>query len=132
MGGEYRPEVCPVDEIANLSGGDASVEEAGDRFAEVVAGPGTADIEVLDTMLLLGNVGQVEVDGESPDQMNGPVAVETGQQVGKFGGDSGRSACLAEFLGEMSHLFDGVEKVLAVLAGKGITQLVTQPPDVGA
>ena len=74
----------------------------------------------------------MEVDGEGPHQVNGSVTVETGQQISEFGSDPGRGTCLAESLGKMSHLFDGVEEVLAVLADKGITQLVTQPPDVGA
>ena len=74
----------------------------------------------------------MEVDGEGPDQVNGSVTVETGQQISEFGGDSGRGAGLAESLGEVPHLFDRVEEVLAVLADKGVAQLVTQSPDVGA
>ena len=74
----------------------------------------------------------MEVDGEGPDQVNGSVTVETGQQISEFGGDSGRGAGLAESLGKVPHLFDGVEEVLAVLADKGVAQLVTQSPDVGA
>ena len=74
----------------------------------------------------------MEVDGEGPDQVNGSVTVETSQQISEFGGDSGRGAGLAESLGEVPHLFDGVEEVLAVLADKGVAQLVTQSPDVGA
>ena len=74
----------------------------------------------------------MEVDGEGPDQVNGSVTVETGQQISEFGGDSSRGAGLAESLGEVPHLFDGVEEVLAVLADKGVAQLVTQSPDVGA
>ena len=74
----------------------------------------------------------MEVDGEGPDQVNGSVTVETGQQISEFGSDPSRGTCLAESLGKMSHLFDGVEEVLAVLADKGVAQLVTQSPDVGA
>ena len=64
--------------------------------------------------------------------MNGSVTVKTGQQISEFGRDSSWGACLAESLGKMSYLFDGIEEFLAVLADKGMTQLVTQSPDVGA
>ena len=64
--------------------------------------------------------------------MNGSITVETGQQISEFGRDSSWGACLAESLGKMSYLFDGIEEFLAMLADKGIAQLVTQPPDVGA
>ena len=74
----------------------------------------------------------MEVDGEGSDQVNGSVTVETGQQISEFGRDSSWGACLAESLGKMSYLFDGIEEFLAMLADKGIAQLVTQSPDVGA
>ena len=74
----------------------------------------------------------MEVDGEGPDQVNGSVTVETGQQISEFGSDPGRGTCLAESLGKMSYLFDGIEEFLAMLEDKGIAQLVTQSPDVGA
>ena len=57
MGSEYRSEVRPVDKVANLSGGNTRIEKASDCFSEVTTRPGTANIEVLDTVLLLGNVG---------------------------------------------------------------------------
>ena len=57
MGSEYRSEVRPVDKVANLSGSNTRIEKATDCFSEVTTRPGTANIEVLDTVLLLGNIG---------------------------------------------------------------------------
>jgi hypothetical protein len=57
MSSEYRSEVRPVDKVADLSSADTRIEKAANCFSEVTTGSGTANIEILDTVLLLGNIG---------------------------------------------------------------------------
>ena len=131
MRGKHRPEICPVNEVTDLVRCYSGVKKAADGLAEVITGPGTAHVEIFDAVLLLGNIGEVKIDGKGPHQMNGPIAVQPGQQIGEFGDNAGGAARLAKSLGKMAHFLNGIEKRLAVLADKGISQLMPQTPDIG-
>ena len=68
---EHRPEFGPTDQLGDVGRGDARVHEGLDRLLELVGGVRRAAVEVLDAVDLLGDVGEVEVHGERPDQEDG-------------------------------------------------------------
>ena len=98
---------------------------------EVIARPGAAHVEIFDTMLLLGNIGEMKIDGKGPHQMNGVVTVQASQEICKFGGNAGGAARLTKPLGKVAHFLNSIKKGLTVLTDKGISQLMSQTPNIG-
>ena len=131
MCGKHGSEICPVNEVTDLVRRYAGIKKTTDRLAKVITGPGAAHVEIFDAVLLLGNIGEVKVDGKGPHQMNGSIAVQSGQQIGEFGGNASGAARLAKSLCKMAYFLNGIEKRLAVLADKGISQLMPQTPNIG-
>ena len=131
VGGEDGLEVDTVDEGGDVGGRNAGVDQPAHGLVEVAVGAGAADVEVLDAVDLLGDVGEVEVHGEGADQLDGLVGVSVGQEAGELGGAALAAAFLAEVPGEATDLFDGLEQGFAVLADEGVAELVAESADVG-
>ena len=61
---EHRPHLEPLENLGQDIGLDAGLEDAVDGGGEAEL----VDAELVDPVDLLGDVGQVEVSGERPDQ----------------------------------------------------------------
>ncbi len=108
-----------------MAGGEQPLDGVGDP-----ARVGLAEVEQLDAVHLLGGIGQVEVDGERPDEADGVDGGHLGQHLGQlpFGG---RGFGVHPPSSDPDPL-DEVEHGLALLADDGATELGPEAPDVGA
>ena len=131
MGGEHRTEFGASDQLGDLGGGDAGVDQGMDRFVELVGRVRRAAVEVLDAVDLLGDVGQVEVHRERPDQEDGVGDVGVVEEVAEFCADVPVRTQLPEVPGQGSGSFHRLEESLAMLADERVAQLVSETPDVG-
>ena len=87
----------------------------------MIARPATAHVEIFDTMFLLGDIGEMKIDGKGPHQMNGAVTVQAGQEVCEFGGNAGRATRLTKPLGKVAYFLNSIKKRLAVLTDEGVS-----------
>ncbi len=80
-------------------------------------------------MRLLCHIGQVEVGGEGPHQLDSLGQVEPAEQLPQPSGvPRGRGG--TELLGEGAHLLHQIEQRGSVLASQRLTELVPQPANI--
>ena len=101
--------------------------------------PGAQPADPVD---LFGGVGQVEVEGEGPDQVGRLLKRQGAEQLADLGNDVVRApraggvraapGGLLGFLGQQAHLLHEVEELGAVLADQGFAQQGGDPAYVGA
>ena len=84
-----------------------------------------------DAVDLLGDVGQVEIHRERPDQEDGVGDGGVIEEVAEFCADVPVRTQLPEMPGQGSGPFHRLEESLAMLANERVTQLVSETPDVG-
>ena len=128
VGGEHGTDLEPREDV----GDDLRIEAGGlnpvDRLVEVALAFGAG--QLADPMGLLGHVGEIEVGRERPDEVDrrGEVELleEGGQEIVGLG-----VALDPHRLGMAPDLLDQVEQLFAVLSGEGLTELGSEPANVG-
>lgn len=119
--GEDGPDVEVLDGLAQVLGVGV-LEHVGGAGEEPALG-GAVGAQFLAAVHLFGDVGEVEVGGEGAHELGGRLQVGVAEEGG--GG-------FAVGAGEGAHLFDEVEKVLALLADERLPEEVAEAADVRA
>jgi hypothetical protein len=121
--GEHRAHREVLDVGGQLAGADARCGDAVDRLRQPGAALGAGRGQLARAVGLLGDIGQVEVGRERPDQAGG------GQRVGR--GDD-RRGLVAVGAHELAHALDEVEHLASLLAHERLPEQHAQLADVAA
>jgi hypothetical protein len=131
VGGEDRPELQSLDHLGQprLAGGGADPGHRGGHRAGDGRVGRVALAQRADAVVLLGQVGEVEVDGERPRDLAGALqcpALDEGRDLGAVdlaaaGGDDG-----------VPEPFDVVQEFLAAVLHEAVAEHRTEQPDVAA
>jgi predicted amidohydrolase len=129
MGGEDRAKIERTSGRDDLLIVDALRLQPGHRLREPPIATERRRVQVVDAMHLFGRIGQVEVDGERPHQMDGVDHVNVFEDLGEL---NGRRRVTPQLTGDGSHAFDPIEEVGALLANERVAELISEPPDIGS
>jgi hypothetical protein len=127
MGGEHRSQLQPPNDVLDQRRSQAGVEDPVD------GGPQRALLlrsgQIADAVDLFGDVGEIEVRGEGPHELDRLGEFEGIEQMLQLG--SGLPIVVVAYsFGEGPNFFDEVEKPFSVLAGQGLSELIAQTTDV--
>ena len=86
MGGEDRLQHDPVDESDHFCSRYPRFDQRDEVLFQTSFRIGALHVQVLDAVDLLGDVGEVEVDGEGPYQLRGPFEVHIPEKLGELAG----------------------------------------------
>ena len=132
MRGQHRVHFEPSDQRVLVTGAELGVPEAGDRRGQRLAdrcGAGVALAQGADPLLFLGQVGQVEVDGERSGYRLGPAERPALHQRGDLvvGFRAGRQPRGDD---PVPQILDVIEQILTCLLADDLAEDLAQQPDV--